>query len=194
MDAIFAGLIADGGEWPERVVTRLWTPVPSAFGGTRPKAAVEGFVRIYTRQSSMRLLLSKYGLRHDFGEGLLVLSTIGVMLLSIFLVTDSLARRLSILRLVLFGLSISGAALGGLALKSSAKTLAAILVGILLAATFEATVMASALFGWEESELTRRTTTMVFAISAALALMIGWIVYRLRMSHPGSAAGIANDR
>jgi hypothetical protein len=91
-------------------------------------------------------------------------------------------------------LSIAGTALGGLALKSSARTLAAILVGILLAATFEATVMASVLFGWEESELTRKTTTMVLAISAALALITGWIVYRLRMSHPGSAAGMANDR
>jgi len=142
----------------------------------------------------MRLLLSKYGLRHDFGEGLLVLSTIGVMLLSIFLVTDGLARRLSILRLVLFGLSIGGAALGGLVSKSSTRTLAAILVGILLAATFEATVMASVLFGWEESELPRETTTKVFAISAALAVIIGWIVYRLRMSHPGSVVGMANDR
>jgi hypothetical protein len=50
------------------------------------------------------------------------------------------------------------------------------------------------LFGWQESDLTRKTTAMVFAISAALALIIGWIVYRLRTSHPDSAAGMSNDR
>jgi hypothetical protein len=136
----------------------------------------------------MRLSLSKYGLRHYFGEGLLILSFVGVMMLSIFFVNDSLARRLSIIRLVLFALSISGAMLGGFALKNGARTLGAILGGIFAAAAVEATVMALVLFGWQESELTRKTTSMVFAISAALALILGWIVYRLRTSHPGLAA------
>jgi hypothetical protein len=124
----------------------------------------------------------------------LVLSFVGVMMLSIFLVTDSLGGRLSILCLVLFGLSIGGAVLGGLALKSSARILVTILEGIFAAATVEATVMALVLFGWQESELARKTTTTVFAISAPLASILGWILYRLRTSHPGSAAGMPNDR
>jgi hypothetical protein len=95
----------------------------------------------------MRLSLSKCGLRHHFAEGLLVLFFVGVMMCSIFLVTDSLARRLSVLRLVLFGLSISSAVLGGLALKSRARTLVTILAGIFAAATVESTVMALVLFG-----------------------------------------------
>jgi hypothetical protein len=48
---------------------------------------------------------------------------------------------------VLFGLSIGGAVLGGLALKSRARTLVTILAGIFAAATVESTVMALVLFG-----------------------------------------------
>jgi hypothetical protein len=32
MDAIFAGLITDGGEWPERVVTTHWPSLAVAIG------------------------------------------------------------------------------------------------------------------------------------------------------------------
>jgi hypothetical protein len=40
--ALFDCPIADSHQGRQRVVTRLWTPVPSALGGTRPRPAIHG--------------------------------------------------------------------------------------------------------------------------------------------------------
>ena len=100
----------------------------------------------------MRLIASPAGFRVDFGEGLIVLGTIGVVMLSTFVALDWLQDLpLSTLKLSLLGLSTASILFGGYFVDDSARSVVALVYAV--AMTSFALVVSLLIGWWENREL-----------------------------------------
>ena len=100
----------------------------------------------------MRLIASPAGFRVDFGEGLIVLGTIGVVMLSAFVALDWLQDLpLSTLKLSLLGLSTASILFGGYFVDDSARSVVALVYAV--AMTSFALVVSLLIGWWENREL-----------------------------------------
>ena len=100
----------------------------------------------------MRLIASPAGFRVDFGEGLIFLGTIGVVMLSTFVALDWLQDLpLSTLKLSLLGLSTASILFGGYFVDDSARSVVALVYAV--AMTSFALVVSLLIGWWENREL-----------------------------------------
>ena len=100
----------------------------------------------------MRLIASPAGFRADFGEGLILLGSIGVVMLSTFVALDWLQDLPpSTLKRLLLGLSAASIFFGGYFVDDSARSVVALVYAV--AMTSFALVVSLLIGWWENREL-----------------------------------------